>query len=930
MKIHTLPLIFLLIFYHCIPKQEKGIIQWPYHHIEGSAMHIRVNNASSMDSSIQYLTYATRDGQIFRIDESNNQTIFKYSANAFPFDLKVYDITGDGQLETLVALASGDLIAIDGMGELLWKFQTPQALFNVDAGRILDQGHAGIATGGLDRTVYVLDGQGSLLSKSEGMDRLVHRLAIGSLYSDDKEDILVIENRTTAHLMTFADKELKSIWRKPLSLDDEYINWENPGGFFYVFDLKIADIDNDGHNEIIVGDTYFNKQIVGVLDHTGSFRWISQEIPSFTFGPDADRFTEFFSTAFVDVTRLFDDQKEMQIVSLAGGTMRIFSATGDIIAQEYARLGFSDLYLKDQYAYLGSSPNGDNMLYKVNIKNANTSEFYNLERKGLALEIGHTLQKISEELKSIKPDFHAPNQKYHFFIQGVSGDEKGLEKFKRDLSFYQEHYPYQNLGFITSIKVMENSPPLDEKGNPWSPGRWKVDAIRGTQSVEEILEVAAFIEAHQIPTIFYIGHSCMPFISLETAEKILQTAPEFCLGFRTAEDEDIERLDRYFTYFYKPLSDLCLKYGRKINITKNKGIWWISSPSLPDVYHAMFEENRSMVTGLSTEDSNSRTPEMNILGRSSLWMAGLSDHIVVNLNSDLFSYNRFFQHEYPKHGHPYLRRMIAHTLMGGSMFQVRFMDKMDKNGEYEYNQMGKESSDIFYHLLGKGLVGKPEREAVRGLASIGFLVHKPPHKWLMDAHNGHRPELWSHDEELLNAVLPNNGVPWGNTNTQDHALQKVLFHKEKQFGYNIPATPYGIVAFLPSMADTSAIPQVKEWWHTDGIYIWKNESEKFTGDKAARMLADEFKRAKEDLLFSYVGDDIFLQTIELSANKYRLYLIDPGWIDPMNRNVEIFHRDKSIKKVTDLISRQEVHFENPNQFSVNVPAGAFRIIEVEL
>ena len=131
-------------------------------------------------------------------------------------------------------------------------------------------------------------------------------------------------------------------------------------------------------------------------------------------------------------------------------------------------------------------------------------------------------------------------------------------------------FPYQNIQFIKTTKVIEKTPPQDEKGEPWSLHRWGIDTIGGTMTEEEILEKARFIENNKIPTSFYIGHSCMPFITLQTAEKILQTAPNYCLGFRTSEDEEFDRLERYFEHFYAPLSELCLQYGNKTNMTKNK------------------------------------------------------------------------------------------------------------------------------------------------------------------------------------------------------------------------------------------------------------------------------------------------------------------------------------------------------------------------
>ncbi len=52
-------------------------------------------------------------------------------------------------------------------------------------------------------------------------------------------------------------------------------------------------------------------------------------------------------------------------------------------------------------------------------------------------------------------------------------------------------------------------------------------------------------------------------------------------------------------------------------------------------------------------------------------MAGLIDGFRVSVIADLFSFCRFHQWEYPKHGHPYLRLLAAHTLLGGDSYSVR-------------------------------------------------------------------------------------------------------------------------------------------------------------------------------------------------------------------------------------------------------------------
>ena len=316
-------------------------------------------------------------------------------------------------------------------------------------------------------------------------------------------------------------------------------------------------------------------------------------------------------------------------------------------------------------------------------------------------------------------------------------NEQPVKSFAKPFKqgFY-EQFLYQNLRLVFHTKVIEKSPPLNENGQPWSPKRWNVDTIHGTMTVEDIVAAARWIEQHEIPTVFTIGHSCMPFITLQTAEKILQAAPNYTVGFRSAEDECRQRLPGYFKHYFGPLADICVKYGYKKCTTLNKNVWWMSAPAIKPVYDELFAGERRKVLVAATEDSNSRTPEINLLARAGLWLAGLVEHFQVSLISDLFSFSRFHEWEYPKHGHPYFRLLVAHTLVGSTEFSTRIMDIRQTGETLSFSDLGSESTEIFYHMLGKGLVFSPTPEQVNGFSPIGIAVHQPSDKWLKDGFNG--------------------------------------------------------------------------------------------------------------------------------------------------------------------------------------------------
>ncbi|MGK7395074.1 MAG: FG-GAP repeat domain-containing protein [Candidatus Cyclobacteriaceae bacterium M3_2C_046] len=911
-------LFFITISFSC-KKADSPEIE--YFDLQSNAWHL---NYWSND----HFVLADYDGNVFLRDIHNRQNLWSFPAGSFVFDLKTADLDRDGKKEVAFVTASGDLVVLDNNGNKIWSFHSKLPLYNVGLGNFMGDENLEITCGGIDRHVYVFNNEGIQMAKSPKVQRLVHRIAVGNLNGDDYDEILVVENRTIANLMAMQDKKLLSLWRKPLKVPSELINWENPGGSFFPFSIIIDDLDLDGDNEIIIGDTYFNKQAVLVSDQRAKPLWISEGLPPFAKMGESQ--IEFYSTAFVRAADIFPEHPGKEIISVAGGMFRIFDYQGNLLGEKNGKVGFTDFIIKENYAFLSSCPNGDEYMYKVKLDSGWQHHIASLEFQGLIRDVKNQTQQLLGKTKDYQPA-SIPEKQYNMIVGfgSVDTSPEGLIKHNKQMDWFKQRFPYDNLRVIKTLKVMENTPPLNEKGEPWNPRRWKTDAINGTNTVEEILDKARWIEKNRIPTLFYIGHSCMPFISLKTAEKILQIAPNYCLGFYTAEDENIKMVPRYFKYFFQPLADLCLQYGNKLCGTKNKGLWWMSSPAHEEVFSAMFEGGRSEVTLALTEDSNSRTPEINLMGRAGLWQAGLLQNNDVSIHGDLFSFNRFQQWEYPKAGHPYLRLLIAHATTGMTQVNVRTRRDMPDGEDKVIMPMGKESAEFFYHLLGKGIVFSPEPGDALGYSTLGLVVHKPEEKWLEDAYNGHSPEKWRDDSELHNAVFPHNGNLWGMTNTMDHAFQKVVFNKKRQFGYQIPATPYGLVVMVPSQTDLKKVSSVNKWLHTDGIYIWEEGGEKLTGDQAAKFIEQQYEMAAESLLFRQTkkGSAVFMQVLKVSRDHYRLFLLDPGWINPESHRITVKIQMEGDFEAFNTIEKTPLEIEK-NSFTVDIPAGLFSIMDV--
>ncbi len=868
------------------------------------------------------LVFGTYEGSVGALSLPEGSVLWQKSLGAFPFAVAAGDLSDDGRAEVLAAAADGRLYVFDASGALRWTFRAShdRALYATSIVRA--GGGVFVATGGMDRTVTLLSADGRVVA-THPVEQLVGRMAAADFDGDGNDEIFVVDRRYMGELLRTDGGRIERIWRKHMRVPDRMKNWENPGGNFYLFSLNLADLDGDTLPEIIAGDTYFNRQAVMAASGKGEPQWISPPLERYV---SRDRWYELYSTAWVAAAEVESSSPGKEILSISGGLLRVFSATGAVLVREEAPIGFTDVLVDGRTLYLGSSPNGDNTIYRISLSGNYASAFRTLERQGTARRIEKNLNDLKRQVLAYSGPGVGAGRRYRIKMFGGVGHRGQLERWRRNVRWFHEQFPYENLLPVASVKVIEPTPPPDPEGKPWNPSRWRTDSINGTMTVEEILGVARLIEASKVPTIFNVGHSCMPFVTLETAARMLEVAPQYLVGFLSAEDENPHEFPRFARHYLGPLADLCLRHGNKLCITKNKNVWWMSMPARAEVFDELFRGERRRVMQGWTEDSNSRTPEINLMARLGLRQAGLLGSLHASVIGDLFGFNRFWQWEYPKHGHPWLRLLVAHTLLGADSFEYRTPGTFEEQGATGLPRIADESIRIFLHLLGRGLVFTPELDQQAGLSRVGIAVHAPPEKWIEDGHNGHRPESWAFDQELENAVLPRNGCLWGLTPTPEHALTRVLFRKQRQSGYHVPPTPYGAVVIVPAQAELAAVANVDEWWHTDGIYIWRHGGPKLSGREAAEAVQKSFEKAATKLPFRYFGDDVFFHTVAIGPGRYRLYAIDPGWLDPQDRQIELRTQLPGDFQFRDLLTGEPLEGRD-KVVRLSVPAGALRILE---
>ncbi len=895
---------------------EEGVTT--YMPIQGCAWQLQLIDGAAG----RQLVCATFQGPVHGVDLQSGRTRWSVPGEDFPFALASAN-AADGPL-VLLATAAGDLKAINPSGEVQWTFQSPYPMYAAAAMRVRP-GQELIACGGIENRLHVLDCAGRTVY-TRPMERFVHRLLAGDFDGDGLDELLVMDGRGGAVMLKLEGEQFRVLWEHPLQLPSEYANWENWSAEFQPMDLHAADIDGDGRDEIIAGDSFHNHQTVAVFSGDGTLRWATK--PLSWYANERTGF-EYFSTALVTTVPSAAGDGTREIATVAGGLVRVFSHEGKLLLEVESELGFADVVADGRTLYLGSTPNGDETVYRVELVPGWEQQVAALQPQGLAGRIRQTLAQMREQTLR-HPGSARVDQPYMIKQFGLPKDDISAEAYRTMVEGLEDQVPERVFQNVVSMGVLENDPVLKQDGTPFNRNRFNIDSPRGTYSPDEIVERVRWIEAEGIPTVFGIGHNCSPKVTLQTAERMLQAGPKYLVGFLTAEDVSDELIGDYVEQFIGPLCDLCIQYGHKHVAIKNKVLWWLDGPANRRVYDNLFAGSRGQVIVATTEPSNARWSETNLMGRLGLYYAGLVGRMSVGVIRDMFAPNRFHECEYPRSGHPFLRMLVAHAVTGCSIYRFGISDQLTGGPDRgRYNRLGRESTELFLHLLGKGILFPPRPEQMANICPVGLVMHPPSEKWLRNAHNNHRPWEATEDEETLNAVYPRLHCGWGHAPLPEHAFARVAFHKKRVFDGMVPATPYGHILMLPCHFDRSGVDVVTQWWHTDGTCLWQEGGPRLIGPAAGEALQESLEKAANALPLQSVGEDVFYQVLRLGDGAYRLVAVDPGWLDPAERKAAFTVNLPGLWQARDVLTNEAVPVHE-RRVELAVPAGAFRVVDLSM
>lgn len=866
----------------------------------GNAWHVALADADG--DGVEEVFTACYDGLV-GCQSPDGKVLWSAATGAFPYDLSAADLDGDGRAEALVASADGCLHVI-GAGRERWKWSTPAPLYQVEVTRL--DGRTVILTGGVDRKLYALDHAGHSLKVIE-TPRVVRLIESGDLDGDGQREVVTATH--LGELEVFAGLALTSLWKRRTPLME---NGREVKGFWRPYSLALADLDGDGRDEILLGSGFYNRSGIRVLKGDGSVLW---DRPDGFYFRDGTYYSHT-QMAAADIA----DSPGKEVLGLNAGRLHVLTAAGEPLVTGRSVLGFTDLALaggRGPGVWLASTPNGDDRIYRLDLTPGWEQDFAGLKREGRMARVEANLDRLRDQIaawQGVAPD--GPPT-----IHLVSGGQPNTPELIRahfpTIAWYRQRYPYPNCIFAMSINIAANEP-VPGFGNP--DRRTLARRLRPAA----IVELLKTNEEAGIPFIAAVGHGCEPQVTVETCEAILKACPKTCLGFNSSENSDFgEPLEKYLNDYWFPLMDVCRRYGKQALLIE-KGAWWLCVPAM-DKYRKLIDGTYADVLVMSVEDSNSRSPELNLLARAGLYAAGAVNTWSARTISDELCWNRYFEWEWPQSGHPFLRRELAQALLGARFFEYHlYLHRLDDPEGPRITTIGREVVDLIIPMIGKGLLIPPRPADMVGLAPVALRMREPDPGFAAEAMNFHRHDEFADDPAERSSLLEGVACHHGMAPVREHYLGKYLLGQDRHYGNFVPATPYGVPLLVPASLPPDRLKWARQSYQTDGRALYA-DGRTLDGPAARPIIEQAFREAARSLPVRAEGR-IELLAQRLPDGRLRLTLIDPGFLDPEDRPVVLRLAAGTPTAWVDPLSGETLT-ATAGAVRLTVPAGAFRIVE---
>lgn len=885
-----------------------------------------------------YVVASSFEGTVLAVSYDGN-VLWKNELSGFMnHDLWCQDITGDGLDEILVANANGTIYCLNDKGETLWQFKKNDA--PMYAITVVNNGDKSfVVAGGFDKKIYYLSPSGDLIKEINSKT-----FSIEKPWSKYKKDIPE-SNVCTANFI----RSLKRADGSEVLVVLGSNNHMNVPGTFYFFspleerpfkkikiqapqelkkkirirplgDFKLADLNNDGNDEIILGSSSHVNDIL---------------VTTYDLIKDEFKFNRITKVKFgYDIAHniALKENNETLLLTRVGNQMRIFNPNSgsDNAEKLVGTYAYNDMWKDDISGniLLASAQSGGSEIHVINPKNKNWKKaFEKLNPQGKIKQILDNTKAINDNLKTFeKSSNQSPSQSVYFMTEAVPESREAL---KKEIDRKYKNPVFLNSTHMKYVEKWDRSILANEKYRK-ARDRRKKYTLNHQEAYNQIME--GYINEPGVA--YWAGHGNDPYMfSKKTTQRVLDNAngKKTVLIYPEVEDHNPENLEFLVNNLMYPLAEYA--QGKNANIfLRSKNVFWLGSNYLSSWSRLMSGEFADVFVP-SMEETTDKSMELSLAGRMGIWASGSVNSWGTRAVPDNASFDRSRQIGYQRLPNHFLRMLVFHTANG-----AQFINNFPVDQEY---------MSVYWELIAKGALYVPKRNEILSISPVHISMKEPDHHFLNDGSN----VKWTtfYDEEFernnpfvfsrLNGSWP--GAPVTNWDFSRYASGV----KERRLNFLAPY-PNGMVLITPVQNGVFAqknvfrkklsdnlhplYKNIMKEYITDGRnYYSKDGKETYKADDYYKVVEASIKESAKKLPITVTGDVAWV-VAQIAPKTLRLTIIDNGYLNPDNRKAKI--KFNTIKPVSmkDILDKTEFNVSNKSLVEILVPCGAFRFIDIKL
>jgi len=888
---------------------------------------------SAVNGGIPYLVASSYEGTVLGVSYQG-AILWKNELSGFMNrDLWCADLTGDGADEILAANADGSVYCLDHRGELQWTFRPSNAPMNtvcvIRKNRI-----PYVVCGGYDTNIYYLDCQGkpvkTIDSKSYSVEKpwgkgerrippTGRHLAnfLRPFRRTDGTEVLAV------HGVIYSNSARGRLYLFEPLAQKPYKVIKATGG---VGELRVADLDGDGNEEILTGSTSMiqdaHVSVIGIGEG-------SQQ--SFDISRLRGRIDGFGYR--VAQPELVTDGNEQRLLVLFGSKMFLLPSDLDIDPAQVAiisnRFSYNDMWRPagTNTIVLASAQSGGSCIHVLDLTHPRWKEAYaNLQPPGKIAAILANTATVHDQLKSFcRPSWERAPLPVYLMSEKIP---TSVEPLVRDIKAHSNSPVFLN-GFFTNQaedwdrSSLGNATYRDKRDRRRKYTLSSNQAVKLIQSNYENGPGIAFWGGHGNDPLMFSRDTLQRAIAAAEGKKTVLIYPEL-------EHYDDDFAWVMLNHFY-PLAEYCRDNNANLYI-RTKHTFWQSIVYLP-LWSRLVSGEFADVFVPAMEETTDKSMELSLAGRMGGWASGAVNQWGARCARDNTSFDRLRQFSHQMVPNHFLRQMVYNISCGAT-----YIDNFPVDQEY---------MSLLWELIAKGALYVPRREEIVSFNPVHLSMKAPDERYLDEGNNVKWLTFYDEQAEQANPMVFSrlNGTWPGAPLTPWDFSRYAAGVTQRRLNF-LPPYPNGLVLITPPQAgvfaDTNAprgklsdhlhplYKDILKEYITDGRnYLSTDGRDTFAADVYYQTVEADIQAASARIPLTVTGNVAWVAA-ESAPKHIRLTLVDSGYINPGDKTAVITCHTVTPVAVTDILTRKSITIEDGHTARVPVSCGLFHFIDVQI